>query len=132
VVAISHAPQPFQIHVGVGSRFPALVSVTGRCIAAFGNHDWGDVERAFLAVRWDRPPSFRDWQREVEVVRQRGYAVDPGNYISGITIVGAPITRRGGVGHVIVGIGLTEQLKPVRVARLGKDLVNEARRLRSA
>jgi DNA-binding IclR family transcriptional regulator len=128
VVAISRAAQPFQIHVGVGSRFPALVSVTGRCIAAFGNHDWGDIERAFAAVRWDRPPSFRGWQREVEGVRRKGYAVDPGNYISGITIVGAPITSRGRVGHVIVGIGLTEQLTPLRVARLGKDLVAEARR----
>jgi DNA-binding IclR family transcriptional regulator len=131
VVAISHAAQPFQIHVGVGSRFPALVSVTGRCIAAFGNHDRGDIERAFLAVRWDRPPSLRDWQREVEATRKRGYAVDPGNYISGITIVGAPITRRGWVNHVIVGIGLTEQLTPSRVAKLGKDLVAEARRHQS-
>jgi DNA-binding IclR family transcriptional regulator len=132
VVAISNAARPFQIHVGVGSRFPALVSVTGRCIAAFGNHDWCDIERAFLAVRWDRPPSFRNWQREVEAVRGRGYAVDPGNYISGITIVGAPIARPGRVDHVIVGIGLTEQLKPARVARLGRDLVAEARRHRSA
>jgi DNA-binding IclR family transcriptional regulator len=132
VVAISHAAQPFRIHVGVGSRFPALVSVTGRCIAAFGNHGWSDIERAFLAVRWDRPPSFRSWQEEVEAVRRKGYAVDPGNYISGITIVGAPITRSGRVGHVIVGIGLTERLRPSHVARLGKDLVAEARRHQGA
>jgi DNA-binding IclR family transcriptional regulator len=128
VVAISHAPQPFQIHVGIGSRFPALVSVTGRCIAAFGNHGWHDIERAFLAVRWDRPPSFRIWQNEVEAAHRRGYAVDPGNYISGVTIVGAPVMHRDRVSHVIVGIGLTEQLRPPRVARLGKDLLAEARK----
>jgi DNA-binding IclR family transcriptional regulator len=127
VVAISHAPQPFQIHVGVGSRFPALVSVTGRCIAAFGSHDWQDIERAFFAVRWDRPPSFRAWQIEVEEARRKGYAVDPGNYISGVTIVGAPVMDREHVNHVIVGIGLTEQLKPSSLARLGKDLVAGAR-----
>jgi DNA-binding IclR family transcriptional regulator len=126
VIAISQAAQPFQIHVGIGSRFPALVSVTGRCIAAFGNHDWSDIEQAFLAVRWDRPPAFRTWQSEVEDTRRRGYAVDPGNYISGVTIVGAPVVNRGRVGHVIIGIGLTEQFKPSSLARLGKDLVAAA------
>jgi DNA-binding IclR family transcriptional regulator len=30
VVAISRAEQPFQIHVDVGSRFPALISASGR------------------------------------------------------------------------------------------------------
>ncbi len=132
VVAISHAAQPFHIHVGLGSRFPVLVSVTGRCVAAFGNHDWGDIERAFLRVRWDRPPSFRAWRGEVEEARRKGYAVDPGNYISGITIVGAPVMSQDRVSHVIVGIGLSDQLKPPRAARLGKDLVAEARRHPSA
>jgi DNA-binding IclR family transcriptional regulator len=127
VVAISHAAQPFQIHVGVGSRFPALVSVTGRCIAAFGSNDWEGIERAFFAVRWDRPPSFRAWRSEVEEARSKGYAVDAGNYISGVTIVGAPVMDRGRVSHVIVGIGLSEQLRPSSLNRLGKDLAAGAR-----
>ena len=127
VVAISHAAQPYRIHVGVGSRFPALVSVTGRCIAAFGDHDWDDIERAFFAVRWDRPPSLRAWQDELEEARRKGYAVDAGNYISGVTIVGAPVISRDRVSHVIVGIGLTEQLKASSLTRLGKDLLAAAR-----
>ncbi|HZT47453.1 MAG TPA: IclR family transcriptional regulator [Hyphomicrobiaceae bacterium] len=129
VVAMSHAAQPFHIHVGVGSRFPALVSVTGRCIAAFGNHDWADIEEAFHRVRWERPPSLRAWRGEVEEARRTGYAVDAGNYICGITIVGAPVMDRGRVGHVIVGIGLTEQLKAARRARLGRDLQAAAREM---
>jgi DNA-binding IclR family transcriptional regulator len=123
VVAISRAAQPFHIHVGVGSRFPALVSATGRCLAAFGNYDWSEIEQAFFAVRWDRPPSFRAWQGEVEEARKRGYAVDAGNYISGVTIVGAPVMSGDRVSHVLIGIGLTEQLKTSNLARLGKELV---------
>lgn len=123
VVAISHAAQAFHIHVGVGSRFPALVSATGRCLAAFGNYDWNEIEKAFFSVRWDRPPSFRIWQGEVEEARTRGYAVDPGNYISGVTIVGAAVMSGDRVSHVIIGIGLTEQFKSSSLARLGKDLV---------
>jgi DNA-binding IclR family transcriptional regulator len=127
VVAISRSAEPFQIHVSVGSRFPALVSVTGRCLAAFSNYDAGEIEGAFSAVRWDRPPSLRLWRREVEETRVRGYAVDAGSYISGITIVGAPIMPRGRLSHVIVGIGLTERLDTASVAKLGKNLVAEAK-----
>ena len=127
VVAISRSAEPFQIHVSVGSRFPALVSVTGRCLAAFANYDAGDIEKAFAAVRWDKPPSLKVWRREVEETRGRGYAVDAGSYISGITIVGAPIMPRGRLSHVIVGIGLTERLNAASVARLGKELAAEAR-----
>ena len=39
VVAIARPAQPFRLHVDVGSRFPALISASGRCIAAFGAYD---------------------------------------------------------------------------------------------
>ena len=35
VVALSQAPLPFRLQVDLGSRFPALISATGRCYAAF-------------------------------------------------------------------------------------------------
>lgn len=123
VVAISRAGLPLHIHVDIGSRFPALISVTGRCIAAFGNHDWDEIERRFAALRWDRPPSFRVWRGQVEEARKKGYAIDPGNYISGVTIIGAPMMKGSRVSHVMVGVGLTEQFKPSTLASLGRDLV---------
>jgi len=45
VVAIARPAQPFRLHVDVGSRFPALISASGRCIAA-----------ADLPPRVTRPP----------------------------------------------------------------------------
>ena len=129
VVAISHADEPFHIHVDVGSRFPALISATGRCIAAFGEHDWEDIERRFEALRWDRPPSFRAWRAEVEATRANGYAVDADTYISGVTIIAAPVIVQGRVAYAVIAVGLTEQLRRSSVAKLGKELVAVAANL---
>ena len=62
VVAISRSDVAFRLQVDVGSRFPALISATGRCLAAFGNHPERDIERAFRALRWDAAPSYKSWQ----------------------------------------------------------------------
>src|SRR5689334_10878166 len=35
VLALSRTRTPIRLHVDVGSRFPALISATGRCVAAF-------------------------------------------------------------------------------------------------
>jgi DNA-binding IclR family transcriptional regulator len=69
VVAIARPAQPFRLHVDVGSRFPALISASGRCIAAFGAYDSAGIERRFRALRWDRAPDWRScasrWRRRV-------------------------------------------------------------------
>src|SRR5262245_7877702 len=40
VVALARARAPVRLHVDVGSRFPALISATGRCLAAFSSQPW--------------------------------------------------------------------------------------------
>src|SRR5262245_34818852 len=38
VVALARSQAPVRLHVDIGSRFPALISATGRCLAAFSEH----------------------------------------------------------------------------------------------
>ncbi len=111
VTTISRAPEPFQIHVDVGSRFPALISASGRCVAAFGGYSKAELRRRFAMVRWDRPPSYSQWRREVDAARQRGFAIDAGHYILGITVISAPIIRGGRVSHALVVVGLSERIR---------------------
>lgn len=85
VVAISQSGQNFQLSTQIGSRFPALISATGRCIAAFGDHSEAKLEAKFKTLRWDEPPSFEQWQAQVAQTRAQGFAVDESNYISGVT-----------------------------------------------
>ena len=130
VVAISRSDHAVRLHVDIGSRFPALISASGRCIAAFGGHPWSAVERHFRALRWDRPPRRSAWRTEVEATRAKGYAVDEGNYIKGVTVIAAPVgagSER--VSHVVVAVGLTEQVRDIGVDRLARELSATAREL---
>lgn len=121
VTAISRAREPFHIHVDVGSRFPALISASGRCIAAFGNHDAADLRERFRQLRWDRAPTFAQWQQQVRAAREAGFGVDVDNYILGVTVVSAPIRVGAEVAHALVVVGLTERLRD-QAAAIGAEL----------
>jgi DNA-binding IclR family transcriptional regulator len=125
VVAISRGHQPFHIHVEVGSRFPALISASGRCIAAFGEHDDDEIEARFRLVRWDQPPSYGRWRREVKEARRARFSTDINCYIRGVTVIAAPILRGSQVRNLLVVVGLTERLQG-EVDSIGKKLLEHA------
>ena len=91
VTAMSQSSQNFQLSTQVGSRFPALISATGRLIAAFGAYPESELRSRFEALRWDEPPSFEQWMEQVAQARTEGIAVDEGNYIAGVTVIAAPV-----------------------------------------
>lgn len=122
VVALSQSSQNFQLSTQIGSRFPALISATGRCLAAFGGFTDAELEERFRPLRWEEPPAFADWLVQVEETRKQGFAIDPGNYISGVTVVAAPVWKaRGRPSHALVAIGIGSAVR-----RGGLDIVGEA------
>ncbi|WP_270933661.1 IclR family transcriptional regulator [Falsiroseomonas oryzae] len=126
VVAISRPGQALRLQVDVGSRYPALISATGRCIAACGGHPWPALERRFAGLRWQDPPSLSQWRADIAATAQAGYAVDEGRYIAGVTVVAAPVMPRGRVSHALVMVGVSAQLRRIGVAALGEELRAEA------
>ncbi|MEZ5815468.1 MAG: IclR family transcriptional regulator [Hyphomicrobiaceae bacterium] len=123
VVALSRSDAAFRLHVDVGSRFPALISATGRCLAAFGQHSDRDIEHAFKMLRWDAAPTFRAWQAEVAETRRIGFGIDRGNYIRGVTIVAAPVLGlEGWMSHAVVAVGLSDQLTAKQAQATGAAL----------
>jgi DNA-binding IclR family transcriptional regulator len=130
VVAVSQSGNNFQLSAQIGSRFPALISATGRCIAAFGDHPEAEIAARFKTLRWDEPPSFEEWQAQVEQAREKGFAVDAGNYISGVTVVAAPVwSTRAKLSHAIVAIGIGSAVKGEGLPRLQDSLLAAARTL---
>jgi DNA-binding IclR family transcriptional regulator len=112
VVAVSQSGHNFQLSTQIGSRFPALISATGRCIGAFGGHTESELETRFRTLRWDEAPTFDEWKAQVSLARTQGFAVDAGNYISGVTVVAAPVWRaRAKLGHALVAIGIGSALR---------------------
>lgn len=130
VTAMSQSSQNFQLSTQLGSRFPALVSATGRCIAAFGGYGETELKAGFETLRWDEPPSFEQWRQQVAEAREQGVAVDAGNYISGVTVVAAPVWKAAGSpSHALVAIGIGSALRGEGLPRLKQALLGAARSL---
>jgi len=127
VVALSRAQTPVRLHVDVGSRFPALISATGRCVAAFTDQPKAEIEKRFRALRWNNAPSYEAWCKEVDAVRRQGYSIDRNNYIAGVTIVAVPVpTARGPISRSLASVGISGQLDRARTIELAHDMQKAA------
>ncbi len=132
VVALSRSHAPFRLHVDVGSRFPGLISATGRLAAAFSRKPWARIEQRFRTLRWDAPPDFQAWRAEVELARVQRYSIDEGNYISGVTLVAVPVfDGKGRLSHSLTAAGLSAHLDEARAQALGQAMLVQAERLSS-
>ncbi|MGE4307113.1 MAG: IclR family transcriptional regulator [Novosphingobium sp.] len=134
VTAMSQSSQNFQLSTQVGSRFPALVSATGRCIAAYGNYPDSELKPRFAKLRWDEAPTWEEWKAQVEEARETGIAVDAGHYISGVTVAAAPVWKGGRMEgarptHALVAIGLGAAVRGENLPRLREALLSSARSL---
>ncbi len=125
VVALSQSNIPFRLQVDLGSRFPALISATGRLFAAYNVQDEDELTSRFHKLTWDHPPTLEHWRAEIETARTRGYAVDQGSYISGVTVVAVPVfgsDRK--MNRSIVAIGISERLKDNEIPKLVKAMTS--------
>jgi len=128
VVALSRTEAPVRLHVDVGSRFPTLISATGRCVAAFGNHPAAELEKRFRALRWDNAPSWTAWSKDVEATRRQGYSIDRDTYIAGVTIVSVPVLdSSGALSRCLASVGITGQLDRTKSVALARDMQAAAR-----
>ena len=130
VVAVSQSGPTFQLSTQIGTRFPALISATGRCVAAFGETSETELEARFSALRWDEPPTFDAWKAQVRQTRAQGFAVDSGNYISGVTVVAAPVWKsRALLSHALVALSIGSSLKRAGLAELQSAILAAAQTL---
>ncbi|MBI5257435.1 MAG: IclR family transcriptional regulator [Burkholderiales bacterium] len=130
VLALSRSRAPFRLHVDVGSRFPGLISATGRLVAAFNPLPDDEIERRFKALRWEQPPDLDAWRKEVDAVRKKGYSIDRGNYIHGVVVIAVPVfDGQGRLAHSLVAAGVADQMGGTRSQALAKDLLAEAQAL---
>ena len=127
VIAVSKA-EGLRLQIDIGRRAPALISATGRCVAAFGHYPTSELAPAFSQLRWDNAPTFKSWLQESDTTRKRGYGIDRNNYISGMTSIAAPVfDQNNALTHCLTAVGMTGQIKPVGMRAIGKTLVNLAR-----
>lgn len=130
VVASCSSNDMLRLHVQIGSRFPALMSATGRCVAAFQPYSWEEIEDRFNRIRRDVPPSPATWKREVEAARKKRYSVDNGNYLAGVKVIAAPVLdRHCRITHALVALGLSKQITELAEASLCREMKELAEQL---
>ena len=136
VVAVGTAQAGVSVTLTVGTRFPLFAGTSGRCWAAFGfdleELQSKEVRKQVEGVNWEVPPTFDTWLEQVYSTKKLGYALDVGNFIRGVTVVGVPVFNELGVlvGCLnALGIGerlIGEPLEAVIVAL--KNLSNQVHR----
>lgn len=98
----------------VGGRFLAHHTAVGKAMLANSNE-------SFMAQYFEermgseRPEISRRLREELRIIRQRGFAVEHGEAIPGVSCVGAPIMHRGTTVAAISITGPTEHLEVSRV-----------------
>jgi DNA-binding IclR family transcriptional regulator len=127
LVDLADNPSAMRVHMSIGQRLPMYIAALGRCMAAYSDLTEKQLRERISSLRWENAPSFEEYFAEVQQVRERGYAVDSGNYVRGVTTVSAPVVD--GSGHAIMAmsaVGFTAQLDKVAIRQLGADLHERA------
>jgi IclR family KDG regulon transcriptional repressor len=99
------SPQPLKAITSIGSRVPASVVSTGKAMLA-----WLPAAALDLAVEHVKrytPLTLtrrRDIERDLEETRERGYAINRGEFRVGVCGIAVPVRDRGGA--VVAAIGV--------------------------
>ena len=80
-----------RVHMHIGQRLPMYIAALGRCMAAHSGLSHVELKKMFLTLRWEQPPSFDQYLKQVDEARANGYAIDAGAFVRGVTTVSAAV-----------------------------------------
>lgn len=111
------------IEFRLATRIPAYAGAIGRAVAAAGHTPRAGLEARYGAIRWHVPVPFATFLEDVEACAARGYAVDIGRLIRGVTSVAAALCDGAGRPRLVVAAHLFQgQLGAEGLDRLGHAL----------
>lgn len=122
---VVESDRPARAYVRAGSRTPSHCTAAGKALLAY--QDPTAIEEvlaaglpAYSAHTITQPERFR---RELEAVRERGYAVSNGEYLADVASVGAPVWDQ--TGRVVAAVAASGPVLGFYTDRL-IDLVSQA------
>jgi len=123
MVDLAENPAAIRVHMSIGQRLPMYIAALGRCMAAYSGLTEHELRTRISAMRWENAPSFEDYYAEVQLVRERGYAVDNGNYVKGVTTVSAPIVDANNRAIMAIStVGFSAQFNKASIRALGESV----------
>lgn len=127
------SPRPIRMFAEIGARVPAYASGVGKAMLAFGPP--GALDALFAA---GPPPQLTAHtitdravlERELELVRERGYATDDEEYEEGISCIAAPIVSTDGIAVAALSVSApSARLRAAGGEQLGVRIAGHARRI---
>lgn len=124
---------PLRLSAGIGDRFPAAPTAVGNALLA--HLDPAEVARRFadgdhFPVRTERSTtSLEHLQEKLDLVRERGYAVDDGEVHPGVYGIARWIPPRASgaqplaIGASLMGAAMTDAVREGIIAELGEAVV---------
>jgi len=127
LVDLADSDSTIRVHMSVGQRLPMYIAALGRCMAAASCHTPDELKQKFSALRWENRPSFEEYAQAVKDVGVKGFAVDEGNYVKGVTTVSAAVLdeMRQPV-MAISAVGFSAQLNEPMIEELGRFIRSTA------
>jgi len=113
-----------QISMRIGQRLPMFVGALGRCFAAQSPLPKSEIEHLFKQARLARPIEFENWYNNLQETRDRGFAVDEGNFSIGITTVA--VTIENGINApflAVSAIGISAQIDAEKLKGLSQEML---------
>ncbi len=113
-----------RIHLAEGQRLPEHMGAMGRCIAAAYGLDRSAVFKSIAKLRWAQMPDIDAFMADVEAAKVRGWAIDDGYYLSGVTTIATTIrSQRGDVSACMTATLFSGQHTADTLAIIGDRLV---------
>jgi DNA-binding IclR family transcriptional regulator len=122
------SPEPVRAYSQVGGRAPAHCVATGKAMLAWAGE--GALAAAAARLRAWSPRTLTDaadFLREMERVRQAGYAVNRGEWRESVGGVAAPVRDRDG--RVVAALGISgpiDRLRPSTFKAFSADVIRAA------
>ena len=121
------APRIVQAAISRNSRLPVFAGAIGRCYAAALNLGREAVREGYDGVRWQDPPGFEAYWRDVAQARETGTAFDHGNLFRGLEIVAAVARDAEGTPRLgMSGIAITGQHERADLEAVAASLADAA------
>ena len=123
----AESPSAVRIHLAIGQRLPFLLGAAGRCVAACLNLPAAELAAQFVKLRWQNPPSFATYQSEVIEAKARGWSIDVGNVMNGLTVIAAVVVdTEGKPSYVVSAATFQGQLARETIIELGEAVRSAA------
>jgi DNA-binding IclR family transcriptional regulator len=106
LVALEASDRAATLRMQIGQRLPIMLGANGRAIMATTSSPPGKLKLSFKKLRWDAPPTFEDYMRQVEMARSAGWALDDGAYVRGVASTASAVTDQGGDPQFTVAVTL--------------------------